>query len=136
MASPASAPLSDGRGDTDAEAAPRDASHVSRGGAPGAAAAAGTGTDVDAAAVPGAFPERTVSAEELALHATSESCWIVIHGGVYDVSTFHHPGGNDRLFEKVTAPRTLPPAIHTHLLPSSNLPPPWIEKATACESAS
>ena len=43
---------------------------------------------------------RRVSSAELAAHATNESCWIVIHGDVYDVTDFHHPGGNDRLFER------------------------------------
>ena len=42
---------------------------------------------------------RLVSADELAQHTTSESCWVVIRGHVYDVTRFHHPGGNDRLFE-------------------------------------
>jgi len=37
--------------------------------------------------------------DQLALHASNESCWIVIKGLVYDVTEFHHPGGNDRLFD-------------------------------------
>ena len=45
--------------------------------------------------------------EELAQHTTSESCWVVIRGHVYDVTRFHHPGGNDRLFELAGDPREL-----------------------------
>ena len=42
---------------------------------------------------------REVTPRQLAQHASSESCWIVIEGFVYDVTEFHHPGGNDRLFD-------------------------------------
>ena len=42
---------------------------------------------------------RVIQPAELAQHASPESCWVVIRGLVYDVTRFHHPGGNDRLFE-------------------------------------
>lgn len=43
--------------------------------------------------------ERVVDPAELARHVTKQSCWIVIQGHVYDVTSFHHPGGWNRLFE-------------------------------------
>ncbi|KAK9447203.1 FMN-dependent dehydrogenase-domain-containing protein [Limtongia smithiae] len=38
---------------------------------------------------------RVVSAAELADHRSSKSCWVVLHGAVYDLTSFlpHHPGG-------------------------------------------
>jgi len=42
---------------------------------------------------------RVIQQAELVQHASPESCWVVIRGLVYDVTQFHHPGGNDRLFE-------------------------------------
>lgn len=40
-------------------------------------------------------PPRLVPPEEIALHHTAESCWVVIEGVVYDLTTFlpDHPGG-------------------------------------------
>eukprot|EP00908_Phaeocystis_cordata_P008940 Transcript_19657.p1 GENE.Transcript_19657~~Transcript_19657.p1 ORF type:complete len:378 (-),score=28.14 Transcript_19657:469-1554(-) len=43
---------------------------------------------------------RFIDSEELQLHASSDSCWVAIDGFVYDVTNFHHPGGNDRLFDR------------------------------------
>lgn len=42
-----------------------------------------------------------ISLQELSLHNTSESCWIAIHGVVFDVTGFlyDHPGGADLLLE-------------------------------------
>ncbi|XP_065920808.1 cytochrome b5-like [Dysidea avara] len=39
--------------------------------------------------------------EDVAKHNTSESCWIIIHDNVYDVTDFlnDHPGGGDILLE-------------------------------------
>ncbi|KAL6905889.1 hypothetical protein ACP4OV_003490 [Aristida adscensionis] len=39
------------------------------------------------------------SASDLALHASRNDCWILIHGKVYDVTSFleDHPGGEDVL---------------------------------------
>ncbi|KAI1436761.1 FMN-dependent dehydrogenase [Xylaria sp. CBS 124048] len=40
--------------------------------------------------------EKLISAEEVAKHTTSESCWVVLYGKVYDVTEFlpSHPGGS------------------------------------------
>ena len=43
---------------------------------------------------------RQIDSEEMKKHATLESCWVSIDGLVYDVTNFHHPGGNDRLFDR------------------------------------
>lgn len=42
----------------------------------------------------GDFPTYTV--EDIAIHNTPEDCWLIIDGGVYDVSSFVrlHPGGD------------------------------------------
>ena len=37
--------------------------------------------------------------DEVAEHNSTSSCWLVIDNLVYDVTNFHHPGGNDRLFD-------------------------------------
>eukprot|EP00966_Prymnesium_polylepis_P265273 6128458-Prymnesium_polylepis.1 len=42
---------------------------------------------------------RNVHPDELAQHTSAQALWIAIDGYVYDVTHFHHPGGNDRLFE-------------------------------------
>ncbi len=37
----------------------------------------------------------TLSASEIAKHATKKNCWVIYEGGVYDVSAYtSHPGGN------------------------------------------
>ncbi|KAF1761017.1 hypothetical protein GCK72_009270 [Caenorhabditis remanei] len=38
---------------------------------------------------------RTITIDEVAQHSDEESCWIIIHGKVYDVTKFleEHPGG-------------------------------------------
>lgn len=40
---------------------------------------------------------RLISLEEVALHNSRASCWIVLHGKVYDVTNFlnDHPGGSE-----------------------------------------
>lgn len=40
---------------------------------------------------------RTISLEECRKHTTDKSCWLVVHGKVYDVTNFleEHPGGYD-----------------------------------------
>lgn len=42
---------------------------------------------------------RTISAAELAKHATAEDCWIVVRGKVYDTNSYlnDHPGGADSI---------------------------------------
>ncbi|XP_055933278.1 cytochrome b5-like isoform X2 [Argiope bruennichi] len=44
---------------------------------------------------------KTYTYEEIAEHSTSESAWIVIENGVYDVTKFleEHPGGPDILLD-------------------------------------
>lgn len=39
----------------------------------------------------------TITLEECQKHTTEDSCWLVIHGKVYDVTKFldEHPGGYD-----------------------------------------
>jgi cytochrome b involved in lipid metabolism len=45
--------------------------------------------------------QRDIEPSELAKHKTTTSCWIAIHGTVYDVTPFlyEHPGGDDILVE-------------------------------------
>jgi len=42
------------------------------------------------------------SLEEVSKHSGKESCWLVIHEGVYDVTKFmeEHPGGEEVLLEQ------------------------------------
>lgn len=41
----------------------------------------------------------TFTMDEVAQHTSSDDCWMVINGNVYDVSSYvrNHPGGNDIL---------------------------------------
>jgi cytochrome b involved in lipid metabolism len=41
--------------------------------------------------------DRLIGIEECKKHTTDKSCWIVVHGKVYDVTDFleEHPGGYD-----------------------------------------
>lgn len=43
-----------------------------------------------------------LSGSEIAKHTSSDSCWIVIHGRVYDVTGFldKHPGGRSILLKQ------------------------------------
>ncbi|KAJ1351596.1 hypothetical protein KIN20_007678 [Parelaphostrongylus tenuis] len=44
---------------------------------------------------------KTIPVSEVQLHSTAESCWIILDGKVYDVSTFlsEHPGGGEAILE-------------------------------------
>jgi hypothetical protein len=49
-----------------------------------------------------------IAASKLQEHTSEESCWLAIHGNVYDVSKYllEHPGGMDVMMEHAgTAPR-------------------------------
>ena len=48
---------------------------------------------------------KTYSLADVGAHVTRESCWLVIHGKVYDVGSFleEHPGGEDILLENAGA---------------------------------
>lgn len=54
------------------------------------------------ASKPAENPGKTHTWEEVKKHTTSESCWIVISGKVFDVTRFlwEHPGGQDIILEK------------------------------------
>ena len=43
----------------------------------------------------------TIPRQVISTHTTRQSCWIIIHGQVYDVTGFlnHHPGGADVILE-------------------------------------
>ncbi|KAL5521339.1 hypothetical protein ACEPAG_9263 [Sanghuangporus baumii] len=73
---------------------------------------------------------KIVSAEEIAAHSTRDSCWIIVHGKVYDVTDFldDHPGGSKIILKyggkdatKEYDPIHPPDAITTHLHPSKHL---------------
>ncbi|KAI6120352.1 hypothetical protein EV401DRAFT_1955968 [Pisolithus croceorrhizus] len=42
----------------------------------------------------GSQAKRPLTAQEVAAHSSRESCWIIVHGNVYDVTDFldDHPG--------------------------------------------
>ena len=44
---------------------------------------------------------KVYSLEEVNIHSTEKSCWLVIHNKVYDVTKFlnTHPGGSEILLE-------------------------------------
>ncbi|KIM31492.1 hypothetical protein M408DRAFT_21517 [Serendipita vermifera MAFF 305830] len=65
-----------------------------------------------------------ISAESIAKHSTRESCWIIVHGNVYDVTDFldDHPGGPNIILKYAGKDATEeydpihpPDAITTHL---------------------
>ena len=44
---------------------------------------------------------KLITASHLASHSTEHSCWVCIHGRVYDVTDFlsEHPGGEDIIID-------------------------------------
>ncbi|KAL8383250.1 hypothetical protein RB595_006820 [Gaeumannomyces hyphopodioides] len=69
---------------------------------------------------------REVSWDELRQHSTRESCWVVIHGRVWDVTGFlnAHPGGAQVILKCAGSDMTRPYAdIHDEELVGKTLPP-------------
>lgn len=74
--------------------------------------------------------EQIISGKEVAKHNTRESCWIIVHGKVYDVTDFldDHPGGSKIILKYAGKDATEeydpihpPDAITTHLPPEKQL---------------
>lgn len=73
---------------------------------------------------------KILSSDEIATHNSRDSCWIIVHGKVYDVTEFldDHPGGSKIILKyagkdatKEYDPIHPPDAITTHLPPSKHL---------------
>ncbi|KAJ3513974.1 hypothetical protein NLJ89_g2633 [Agrocybe chaxingu] len=76
--------------------------------------------------------QKKLSGVEVAQHNTRESCWIVVHGNVYDVTDFldDHPGGSKIILKYAGKDATQeydpihpPDAITTNLPPEKHLGP-------------
>ncbi|KDR75645.1 hypothetical protein GALMADRAFT_248239 [Galerina marginata CBS 339.88] len=76
--------------------------------------------------------EKILSGKEVATHNTRESCWIIVHGKVYDVTEFldEHPGGSKIILKYAGKDATQeydpihpPDAITTNLPPHKHLGP-------------
>ncbi|KAL8298929.1 hypothetical protein RB597_007518 [Gaeumannomyces tritici] len=68
---------------------------------------------------------REVSWDELRQHSTKESCWVVIHGKVWDVTGFinAHPGGAQVILKHAATDMTRPYAdVHDEELVEKTLP--------------
>ena len=91
-----------------------------------------------------------INGTEISKHRTQESCWIVIHDKVYDVTSFlpSHPGGANILlrasgrdatedYESVHNPEiiaeTLPPSSYLGDVESGTLGKPEQQQSSACE---
>ncbi|KAF8552935.1 hypothetical protein OG21DRAFT_1317694 [Imleria badia] len=75
---------------------------------------------------------KVLAGKKVALHNSRESCWIIIHGNVYDVTDFldDHPGGSKIILKyagkdatKEYEPIHPPDAITTNLKPEKHLGP-------------
>ncbi|KAH7883293.1 FMN-dependent dehydrogenase-domain-containing protein [Phlebopus sp. FC_14] len=75
-------------------------------------------------------PDRILTGKEVALHNSRESCWIIVHGKVYDVTDFldDHSGGSKIILKyagkdatKEYDPIHPPDAITTNLKPEKHL---------------
>ncbi|TFK78350.1 cytochrome b5, partial [Polyporus arcularius HHB13444] len=73
---------------------------------------------------------KLISGKEVAQHNSRESCWIIVHGKVYDVTEFldDHPGGSKIILKYAGKDATAeydpihpPDAIKTHLPPEKHL---------------
>ncbi|KAL1938551.1 hypothetical protein VTO73DRAFT_11574 [Trametes versicolor] len=73
---------------------------------------------------------RVLTSSEVSAHATRESCWIIVHGKVYDVTDFldEHPGGSKIILKyagkdatEAYEPIHPPDAITTNLAPEKQL---------------
>ncbi|TIA91284.1 hypothetical protein E3P99_01144 [Wallemia hederae] len=76
------------------------------------------------------FEENIITTEQVAQHNTRESCWIIVHGKVYDVTEFlpEHPGGSRIILKYAGKDATAeydpihpPDAITENLPPSKHL---------------
>ncbi|KAF8806582.1 hypothetical protein BYT27DRAFT_7101926 [Phlegmacium glaucopus] len=76
--------------------------------------------------------EQLISGKEVAKHNTRQSCWIIVHGKVYDVTEFldDHPGGSKIILKYAGKDATQeydpihpPDAITTNLPPHKHLGP-------------
>ncbi|EDR09093.1 uncharacterized protein LACBIDRAFT_296363 [Laccaria bicolor S238N-H82] len=74
--------------------------------------------------------EKLISGQEVAKHNSRESCWIIVHGKVYDVTEFldEHPGGSKIILKYAGKDATEeyepihpPDAITTNLPPEKHL---------------
>ncbi|KAF9012548.1 FMN-dependent dehydrogenase-domain-containing protein [Cyathus striatus] len=74
----------------------------------------------------------TISGKEVAKHNSRDSCWIIVHGNVYDVTEFldDHPGGSKIILKYAGKDATQeyepihpPDAITTNLPPEKHLGP-------------
>lgn len=75
---------------------------------------------------------KAISGQEVASHNSRESCWIIVHGFVYDVTEFldDHPGGSKIILKYAGKDATAeydpihpPDAIKTNLPPEKHLGP-------------
>lgn len=57
---------------------------------------------------------RMIDLEEVKKHTTEKSCWLVVHGNVYDVTEFleEHPGGYDIILTSTGARGRVEAKIH------------------------
>ncbi|KIK95771.1 hypothetical protein PAXRUDRAFT_826689 [Paxillus rubicundulus Ve08.2h10] len=85
---------------------------------------------------------KPLTGNEVALHNTRESCWIIVHDNVYDVTDFldDHPGGSKIILKyagkdatKEYDPIHPPDAITTNLKPEKHLGPVDLETVEKVE---
>ncbi|KAL2266646.1 hypothetical protein VTJ83DRAFT_5998 [Remersonia thermophila] len=73
---------------------------------------------------------KVFTADEVARHTSADSCWVVLHGHVYDVTDFlpHHPGGSKIILQLAGRDATAefdpihpPGTLEEHLKPEAKL---------------